>query len=127
MTQTLLLADGSVRMVLGTPGGSTIFTSVFQTLVNRLDFGMSAKEAVSASRFHHQLLPPTLIVYSRCCALGDAATLEGLKALGWDVKASPWEFGDMQVIDVDAQGRTTAASDPRGRGVARVIELPARH
>lgn len=127
MTPTLLLADGSVRMVLGTPGGSTIFTSVFQTLVNRLDFGMSAKEAVSASRFHHQLLPPTLIVYSRCCALGDAATLEGLKALGWDVKASPWEFGDMQVIDVDAQGRTTAASDPRGRGVARVIELPARH
>lgn len=127
MTPMLLLADGSVRMVLGTPGGSTIFTSVFQTLVNRLDFGMSAKEAVSASRFHHQLLPPTLIVYSRCCALGDAATLEGLKALGWDVKASPWEFGDMQVIDVDAQGRTTAASDPRGRGVARVIELPARH
>lgn len=127
MTPTLLLADGSVRMVLGTPGGSTIFTSVFQTLVNRLDFGMSAKEAVSASRFHHQLLPPTLIVYSRCCALGDAATLEGLKALGWDVKASPWEFGDMQVIDVDAQGRTTAASDPRGRGEARVIELPARH
>ena len=127
MTPTLLLADGSVRMVLGTPGGSTIFTSVFQTLVNRLDFGMSAKEAVSASRFHHQLLPPTLIVYSRCCVLGDAATLEGLKALGWDVKASPWEFGDMQVIDVDAQGRTTAASDPRGRGVARVIELPAQH
>ena len=126
MTPTLLLADGKVRMIVGTPGGSTIFTSVFQTMVNRLDFNMSALEAVSASRFHHQLLPPNVIVYSRCCSLGDPSTLEGLKALGWDARQSSWEFGDMQLIDVDADGNTTAAADPRGRGVARVIEIKTR-
>ncbi len=122
MTPTLLLENDRVRMVLGTPGGSTIFTSIFQTMVNRLDFGMSAADAVAAARFHHQLLPPTLIVHSRCCALGDERTRADLKALGYDVKQSPWEFGDMQVIDVDAQGVVTAAADPRGRGVARVFD-----
>lgn len=126
MTPTLLLADDQVRMIVGTPGGSTIFTAVFQTMVNRLDFNMSALEAVSASRFHHQLLPPNVIVYSQCCALGDTSTLEGLKSLGWDVRKSSWEFGDMQLIDVDAAGQTTAAADPRGRGVARVWDVKAR-
>lgn len=122
MTPTLLLENDRVRMVLGTPGGSTIFTSVFQTMVNRLDFGMSAVGAVAAARFHHQLLPPTLIVHSRCCALGDDRTRADLKTLGYDVKQSPWEFGDMQLIDVDAKGVVTAAADPRGRGVARVFD-----
>ncbi|MBM4213755.1 MAG: gamma-glutamyltranspeptidase, partial [Gammaproteobacteria bacterium] len=120
---TLLLEGERVRMVLGTPGGSTIFTSVFQTMVNRLDFGMSAADAVAASRFHHQLLPPTLIVYSRCCALGDERTQRELKTLGYDVKQSPWEFGDLQLIDIDADGVVTAAADPRGRGVARVFDV----
>jgi len=101
MTPTLLLESDTVRMIVGTPGGSTIFTSVFQTMINRLDFNMSAIDAVSAARFHHQLLPPNLIVYSPCCVLGDASTLEGLKALGWNVRKSSWEFGDMQLIDID--------------------------
>lgn len=126
MTPTLLLADGQPRMIVGTPGGSTIFTAVFQTMVNRLDFKMSANEAVSASRFHHQLLPPNVVIHSMCCDLGDASTLEGLKALGWDVRKSSWEFGDMQLIDVDAAGNTSAAADPRGRGVARVFEVKPR-
>jgi len=122
MTPTLLLAGDRVRMVVGTPGGSTIFTGVFQTMVNRLDFGMSTADAVAAARFHHQLLPATLIVHSRCCALGDERTQSDLKALGYEVKQSPWEFGDMQLIDVDANGVVTAAADPRGRGVARVFD-----
>jgi gamma-glutamyltranspeptidase/glutathione hydrolase len=126
MTPTLLLADGQPRMIVGTPGGSTIFTAVFQTMVNRLDFKMSALEAVSVSRFHHQLLPPNVVIHSMCCELGDASTLEGLKTLGWDVRKSSWEFGDMQLIDVDAAGNTSAAADPRGRGVARVLEVKSR-
>ena len=108
-------------MVVGSPGGSTIFTSVFQTIVNRLDFGMSAVDAVAAARFHHQLLPPTLIVHSKCCKLGDEQSLGELKALGYDVRQSPWEFGDVQLIDVDAAGTVSAAADPRGRGEARVF------
>lgn len=126
MTPSLLLRDGQVRMVVGTPGGSTIFTAVFQTIVNRIDFGMDAAAAVGASRFHHQLLPPNLIVHSRCCKLGDADTLTGLQALGYEVRESPWEFGDMQLIDIDDRGRVTAASDPRGRGVAKVFEVPRK-
>lgn len=123
MTPSLLLRDGQVRMIVGTPGGSTIFTAVFQTIINRIDFDMDAAAAVGASRFHHQLLPPNLIVHSRCCKLGDAATLTGLQSLGYEVRESPWEFGDMQLIDVDAEGRVTAAADPRGRGVSRVFEM----
>ncbi|MEN8198029.1 MAG: gamma-glutamyltransferase, partial [Pseudomonadota bacterium] len=64
MSPTILLEDGAARMVLGTPGGSTIFTSVFQTIVNIVDFGQSPAEAVGATRFHHQLLPPDLVTMS---------------------------------------------------------------
>ena len=62
MTPTILLRDGEVAMVVGTPGGSTIFTSVFQTVMNVIDFGMPPLEAIGAARFHHQLLPPDLIM-----------------------------------------------------------------
>jgi gamma-glutamyltranspeptidase/glutathione hydrolase len=122
MTPTLLVRDGKVRGIYGTPGGSTIFTSVFQTIVNMKDFGMTAPQAVAASRFHHQLLPPNVIVHSRCCVL-PADSISELRAMGYQVSPSPWEFGDMQIIDVDAVGAVTAASDPRGRGESRVFEL----
>lgn len=125
MTPTLLLQDGRVRMVIGTPGGSTIFTSVFQGIVNRLDFGLSATQAISAARFHHQLIPADLIVYSRCCALA-AGAVDALQAMGYRVVPSPWEFGDLQIVDVDSAGVVTAASDPRGRGVARVFSSTDR-
>jgi len=122
MTPTILLKDGVVHGVLGTPGGSTIFTSVFQTLVNVFDHGMTAAEAVAAPRFHHQLLPGTLIIVSRCCNLPESTRSE-LIAMGYDVRQNSWEFGDMQVIHRTAAGELTAAADPRGRGQARVLEL----
>lgn len=125
MTPTLLLDQGRVRMVIGTPGGSTIFTSVFQGIVNRLDFGLSAAASVAAARFHHQLIPSDLVVHSRCCTLA-AGAVEDLRSLGYRVIPSPWEFGDLQLIDVDATRGVTAASDPRGRGDARVFSVPNR-
>lgn len=125
MTPTILLKDGAVQGVLGTPGGSTIFTSVFQTLVNMFDHGMTATEAVSAPRFHHQLIPGTLIIVSRCCSLPEPTRTE-LVAMGYDVRQNSWEFGDMQVIQRTADGALTAAADPRGRGQARVFELTTR-
>jgi gamma-glutamyltranspeptidase/glutathione hydrolase len=121
MTPTLLLRDGRVFASLGTPGGSTIFTGVFQTLLNMADFGMDPQAAVAASRMHHQLLPPDRIVYSQCCALAPQ-TLTGLEALGYKVERSSWEFGDMMVIAVDAAGRLQTGADPRGRGVGLVFE-----
>jgi len=57
MTPTILEKDGNLFMVLGTPGGSTIITAVFQTILNVTEFGMSIEESVNASRFHHQWYP----------------------------------------------------------------------
>ena len=119
MSPTIALKDGHVALVVGTPGGSTIFTSVFQTMLNIYDFHMSPQQAVAAGRFHHQLLPPDRIVYSICCALG-AESLAGLRALGYNPQPSPWEFGDVQAIVVDDAGQVSAGSDPRGRGRALV-------
>jgi gamma-glutamyltranspeptidase/glutathione hydrolase len=123
MTPTLVLEDGRVRAIVGTPGGSTIITAVFQTLVNLRDFGLPPLAAISAARFHHQLLPPDRIIYSRCCAL-ETQTVQELRALGYTVEPSSWEFGDMQVVTVDAAGRVDAASDVRGRGVSVVFPKP---
>ncbi|MFZ9709716.1 MAG: gamma-glutamyltransferase [Steroidobacteraceae bacterium] len=123
MTPTVILEEGRVRMIIGTPGGSTIFTSVFQAIVNRIDFRMSTAQSVAAPRFHHQLIPPNLIVYSRCCTLS-SETIDSLRGIGYRVEKSPWEFGDLQLIDIDSAGEVTAASDPRGRGVSRVFSVP---
>ncbi len=121
MSPTILLKDGTVAMVLGTPGGSTIFTSVFQTIVNVIDFGMTPLAAVSATRFHHQLLPPDLITMS----IGRPLPQETISALGdrgYRVEPHSWEFGDVQLIWLD-QGELRPASDPRDRGVANVIRI----
>jgi gamma-glutamyltranspeptidase/glutathione hydrolase len=119
MSPTILLRDGQVELVLGSPGGSTIITSVYQAIVDILDFGMSPAEAVGAARFHHQLLPPELVTYSPARPL-PAATIRALEERGYRVQPHPWELGDLQVIARD--GATwSAASDPRGRGESRVI------
>ena len=120
MTPTILLRDGRVSTVIGTPGGSTIFTSVFQGILNLVDFGMTPAEAVGASRFHHQLLPPELVTYSPSRPLPDGTIVE-LESRGYDVKPHGWEFGDVHIIHDDGKA-LRAGSDPRGRGEARVFE-----
>jgi gamma-glutamyltranspeptidase/glutathione hydrolase len=119
MSPTLLLKDNEVAMVVGTPGGTTIFTSVFQTIVNIVDFGMSPAEAVGATRFHHQLMPPDLITYSPGRPLPEQ-TLSALADRGYRPEPHQWEFGDVQVIWRDGE-RLVPASDPRNRGVSKVI------
>jgi gamma-glutamyltranspeptidase/glutathione hydrolase len=57
MTPTILEKDGNLFMVLGTPGGSTIITAVFQTIINIIDFDMNIEQAVNSPRFHHQWYP----------------------------------------------------------------------
>ena len=57
MTPTIILKDGKLYMILGTPGGSTIITSVLQTILNVHEFGMDIQSAINAPRFHHQWLP----------------------------------------------------------------------
>ena len=62
MTPTVVLKDGEPFLVLGTPGGTTIPTSVFQTLVDIIEFNMSTEDAVYKPKFHHQWLPDSLEV-----------------------------------------------------------------
>jgi len=121
MSPTILLRDGTVEMVLGTPGGSTIFTSVFQTIVNVIDFGMTPLAAVGATRFHHQLLPPDLITMSISRPLPQE-TISALGDRGYRVEPHSWDFGDVQLIWRD-QGELRPAADPRDRGVANVIRI----
>ena len=124
MSPTILLEDGVVRMVLGTPGGSTIFTSVFQTIVNIIDFGQSPADAVGATRFHHQLLPADLITMSVARPLPDE-TITALGDRGYRVEPHSFEFGDVQVIWDDGSSLQPAA-DPRDRGVGRVITIDTK-
>jgi gamma-glutamyltranspeptidase/glutathione hydrolase len=118
MTPTILLRDGEVAMVIGSPGGSTIFTSVFQTIVNIIDFDLPPLEAAGAPRFHHQLLPPDLIMYGPSAPLADDV-VEELTARGYKLKA-PFDFGNIQVIYDDGE-TLRAASDPRHTGESRVL------
>ena len=123
MSPTIVLKDGEVEMVVGTPGGSTIFTTVFQVIINILDFNMTPLEAVSATRFHHQLVPADLITYSGFSIdrpLSDQV-IEDLAKKGYRTEPHSFEYGDVQIIVKDGNS-WVAASDPRDRGQSRVFE-----
>ena len=120
MSPTILVSDGRVSMVLGSPGGSTIITSVYQAIVNVLDFGMTAQQAVAATRFHHQLIPQDLVTYSVTRPLPEEVVRE-LRSRGYRAVPHEWEFGDLQLV-LRTGDRWSAASDPRGRGESRVLD-----
>ena len=123
MSPTLLLKDGEVEMVVGTPGGPTIFTTVFQVIVNILDFNMTPMEAVGATRFHHQLVPADLITYSGFSIdrpLSDQV-IRDLARKGYRTEPHSFEYGDVQLVMKDGNS-WIAASDPRDRGQSRVFE-----
>jgi gamma-glutamyltranspeptidase/glutathione hydrolase len=101
-------------MVTGTPGGSTIITTVFQTISNVLDFGMDVAQAVNAPRVHHQHLPDE-IVYENGGL--DESTVSALRALGHTVVERRGTSGDVQMIMV-TDSSITAWSDPRRGGAA---------
>ena len=123
MSPTIVLKDGEVEMVVGTPGGSTIFTTVFQVIINILDFNMTPLEAISATRFHHQLVPADLITYSGFSIdrpLSDRV-INDLAKKGYRTQPHSFEYGDVQIIVKDGTS-WIAASDPRDRGQSRVFE-----
>jgi gamma-glutamyltranspeptidase/glutathione hydrolase len=119
MTPTVLTRDGQVALVLGTPGGSRIFTSVFQVICNWHDFAMPIDAAIAAVRVHHQLLPPNLIFEEPYGGL-DNATQQALVARGYVFENQGWN-GDMTAVEIGPHG-PIAVADPRGIGVGRVFE-----
>jgi gamma-glutamyltranspeptidase/glutathione hydrolase len=79
MTPTIVEKDGEVFMVIGTPGGSTIMTTVFQVLLNVIEFKMNLDDAVTAKRFHHQWLPDEIVMEKEAF---DLATRQSLEKIG---------------------------------------------
>jgi gamma-glutamyltranspeptidase/glutathione hydrolase len=116
MSPTMLLdRDGKVALVVGSMGGSTIITGVFQVLVDVVDFRLTAQQSVSEPRFHHQGVPASLITYDGAFP---PATLAALRQRGYTVEPHEWPLGDVQLIVRTPTG-WDAASDPRGRGEVR--------
>ena len=120
MSPSLVTRDGNVTLVLGTPGGSRIFTSIFQVLNNVYDYDLPLQKAVAAQRVHHQLLPKDTIYYDAYAPITGKVADE-LKAMGYTVEDQGWNMGDIQAIRVNGSQLETA-SDPRGRGVGKVVK-----
>lgn len=115
MTPTLVLHEGRVRMIAGAPGGSKIITTTLQTIVNVVDHGMDAQQAVSAARVHHQWFPRVL--YHEQFGLSPD-TMNLLQKRGHTLQSrSPMCNAQIIVVDPES-GLLQGASDPRGMGLA---------
>ena len=109
MTPTIVLKDDQPYIVVGTPGGTTIPTSVFQTIVNIIEFGMSTEDAVWKPKFHHQWLPDTLDVEKGF----PQEVADKLQSMGYAIKQRSG-IGRTEVIKVLLNGRFEAVADNRG-------------
>jgi gamma-glutamyltranspeptidase/glutathione hydrolase len=120
MSPTLIFKDGRPVYGIGSPGGATIVTNVFQTIVNLLDHRMSLSEAIAKPKLHHQYLPDVLRFQKDYPEL----TLNALRKMG-HVLQGPQEWGNLQGIQIDWDSKTIlGASDPRGDGVAKILQAP---
>lgn len=109
MTPTIVAKDGQLFMVTGSPGGRTIINTVLMTLLNVIDFGMNAQEAVDAGRIHHQWLPDR-ISYEKFGFSAD--TLKLLQGMGHTLQASDTQ-GVAEVIVVGKDGVLEGGTDRR--------------
>lgn len=115
MTPSMVLKEGKITMITGSPGGTTIISSVYESILNALVFNMDAQNTVDSPRFHHQLLPKDQIRHHPGIA---PEVLSQLEAMGYTLNNS--RFGDMHVI-IDKDGKVDAGSEANGRGKAMVF------
>lgn len=114
MTPTIVEKDGKLFMVVGSPGGSTIATSVFQVIINTIDFGMNMQNAVNAGRFHHQWLPDDVAFEKNSF---DSTALFRLRNMG-HIMLGRAAIGRVNAIMILPDGTISAGADPRGNNVA---------
>jgi len=114
MTPTILLRDGKLSFVTGSPGGPTIISAVLLTVVNWMRLGMDAQAAINAPRFHHQWIPDRILMEQQF----PASIEQGLNAMGHATKRRG-HIGLVNAIGIDSQtGERLGAADPRDEGSA---------
>jgi gamma-glutamyltranspeptidase/glutathione hydrolase len=114
MTPTIVTEQGQLRLVVGSPGGSTIITTVLQIVLNVLVYKMDAQSAVTAGRLHHQWVPDQVMVES----FGfDPLTLTELQRRGHRIQERAG-WGNANAIVRTSEGTLEGAADPRGEGAA---------
>ena len=116
MTPTIVEKNGDLYMVVGTPGGSTIITSVFQTILNVYEHGMEMQEAVDAPRFHHQWLPDIVLLEPDSF---ENTVVEELKSKGHTIEAKYSRIiGKVDAIHKNEKGQLSVGADTRGDDAA---------
>lgn len=114
MTPTIVLKDGKLFLVLGSPGGPTIITTVANVLIGVVDFSLDIQEAVNAPRFHHQWLPDQIMVEDRL----SPDTMNVLRSKGHKLTVRHF-WGDAECIMIDPKtGERLAGADGRNNGKA---------
>ncbi len=114
MTPTILLRDGKLSFVTGSPGGPTIISATLLSVINWMRLGMDAQAAINAPRFHHQWLPDRILMEEDF----PESTQKALEARGFAVKRRQ-HIGLVNAIGIDAKsGERLGAADPRDKGSA---------
>ena len=130
MTPTIVLKNNKPSLIVGTPGGSTIITSVFQTILNIYEFDMNVQDAVNAPRFHHQWLPDVIIIEKN----NSDNTIDSLlREKNYNVIPLPFEYdisgmsprssiGAVDAIFIDDNGKVSGGADYRGDDFAAKLK-----
>jgi gamma-glutamyltranspeptidase/glutathione hydrolase len=114
MTPSIVEKDGKLFLVAGSPGGSTIPTTVFQVITNVIDYKMDIRQAVDTGRFHDQWLPDYIMFEKGSI---DSLVLEGLKGMNYDLKERS-VIGSVNAIEILPDGKIRAGADRRGYNTA---------
>jgi gamma-glutamyltranspeptidase / glutathione hydrolase len=115
MMPTILLRDGKLSFVTGSPGGPTIISATMLSILNWMRLGASAQEAINSPRFHEQWMPDAVLLEPSI----PESVVEDLESRGYHISARhPW-IGDVEAIGIDpASGERLGAADPRRQGAA---------
>ena len=120
MTPTIVEKNKKLYMILGTPGGSTIITSVFQTILNAYEFKMGIQESVNSARFHHQWKPDIVVLEPKKFK---SDLILKLKNKGYYIEEKFSRIiGRVDAILIDENGIISTGADPRGDDYSSILE-----